>query len=1669
MYPQPGHYPYGQQPPPPQPPPPQYQPYPPPHPHPHQSAPPVSNSAPPPPFAPWSGYPPPQSQSQPQRPIYQPQTQHRPGMPDPPTSAARPSSGLGYNNPYPPPQPPATYGTSTTAPNPYFNKYNPTSPQQPLGSPASPNAPGGGTTTIGAFGGVSKPPNSNGSVSSAGGVSSSPLYKAEMTETQVQNWTTNKNQQNVKVEVVGDDYNRNQNQQNIKVEIAETPSSSSSLSTSMPRPSLTTPPKSASLTSPPYFGTGSQNQKETSSLPTLDVQAQIQQQLERQSQLKAIQHSRGNSATGVPIVPTQSPMGNKNGPYEASPLPSMGEDGLQPTPVEYQSSLTDITPAQSYNAKNESSLTTLDPATSASSGLHARKQQPYSGSSSASNGSYTASPSDIEHQSALTEIDATLNATLSGRGSGPTSVSSQSNSGYQNFGSRPAYPSAIEEQSSLTEIDTLPHPIEEQSSLTELDNLPHPIEEQSSLTELDHLPHPIEAQSSLTELDTLPYGLEEQSALTELDDLPSTLEAQSSLTEVDSLPHALSEQSSLTTVDEVTSEASKAGDTATTVDSVSPVSSLKKSTPVLGEDAAASFSMSNWTMPTEFSGPTDWPDAEEQQNKHDTEETASSPPGSGHHARSPAMHINTSTKGLERSDSNNSGSILIPLSPTTAASSGSNSPWNTLSPSNSFKKKTLPLGKTPVPPPKPASMLAAKKNSSGSSGPQAGYAGAKLTVSEEINLTGIVPPAPAPSATPDALIYEHDEDDKGSLEDGDDEDLEPSLLDDGVSAFIKELQSSIPLSRSGSGTSAAGLLRKDKKDDSTLKQIDSSGSGSRRSQQETVVVAARELPEPRAVPVVKKEVVAPAPPPPPPPVHDEMADGGFDLQQLEATQFEWTFTESEQSTYERIFGLWERPAEDCVSADIAGKVFMTLGLQTEDLRKIWQLLNPDDRPILSRTQFIAGLHLVNCQVVGYELPDDLPDELMMSAAAVGRIVIPARPTQGPSIILPGATDFHEPVSNEYSSSSSQPPYIARPVSPKLQSTAVTPSPMQQPTGSNFMFAYSGLPSYNSAVEQPSPIPSYMDAKTAEPVYQAYPYQQQQQQQQQLQQQQQSQPSYNDALSPGLRPTSPMPRSVSPRPTSTFGTKSGSNSNASSNNDIFLAFPTDYKPGPHALHNPGAEAPIRLSFDDDEDLDFVNNNNNNKRNSSLPFAPVSSSTATTMNSNGSSSSSVAPVPVKPVNHHSVDNPALYASPPDAWDHDAAPPELDVEGNYIRYRSDFKNDMTVSASVTANHPINPKSGIFYFEIFIESFKGNSAISVGIASKALRKNCQVGWDLNSWGYHSDDGFLYFGNGKQNIQYSYDYGEGFTVGCGVNFLDRSIFFTLNGEQQGVAFKFLKDSIPLYPAIGLSQAGTEINANFGDQTFLFDIVGYKKAVMSKPIRQQPFLVWSDGQRNDKVFSILGDGLSVIASGSDAGCIRGPKVSPRDKNVFYFEITILYLPKSELGTLMIGICGKDQKMTDILGWKPNSYGYSSESGDFLSISSDRSSMNAKSLSGKMKARARGPPFRSGSVVGCGLDFASRELFFTINGECLGQAFFDLDVLDCFPCVSVVDGGGGGVGGPLSMLREDPSGSSTAIRTNSLNGAAVGSSERTGFEFKANFGQFPFMFDLQAFEASEGQA
>ncbi|KAF9371735.1 hypothetical protein CPB97_001758 [Podila verticillata] len=1359
-----------------------------------------------------------------------------------------------------------------------------------------------------------------------------PLYKAEMTESQAITWQQKQQASNIKVEV---------------------PSSN------IPPSSPVAPNRPFALSSPssgPYPHQQSQQ----------DIQAQIQIELQRANQLKALHHNRRSSSIG-------------GGP--ASPLPSWTQPySGGPTPVE---PLTDSNPISPQASLQDPSF----------SGTSDRPTRPYSygggnleinfgPSAIEEQSSLTeiSAPSAIEHQSSLTEVDSSVSA------SRPSYTPNHPHPNHPNRNKyQQQYPSAIENQSSLTEVDGLPDLIEE-SSLTEVDNLPTALGEESSLTEVDNLPTALGEQSSLTAVDDLPNALHEQSSLTVVDDLPHALHEQSSLTVVDDLPHALHEQSSLTAVDDI--PCSKEQSSLTTVDEpsankppkrnpslhIAPTSpetysiptSPTTASPEIQPSAPSIFSMSNWTMPTEVAPP------EDIDTNRAFEATLKSPFGSLH-KRSPATMLDTSAETQD--------DVLIPV-----ASHITQEPSN-----NSFIRP-----EPPVPAPKPASLLA-KLN------PQSGLAGAALTVSEEIHLA-MLPSTPIEPKTEQTITHfevkEVTEESEEETQESEEE--EGTGRDDGVSAFIRELQSSITVSRSDSGSSLVAAARAKERVANQVTRTDSTSS--RTSQLAREVISPKSVGSSDSLDAPTSDLSR----------HDSVSDRydssqSFEYAQLDAAQFEWTFTESEQAAYERIYSLWERPAEECVSSDIAGKVYMTLGLKNTDLFRMWQLINPDEMSVLSRTYFIAGLHLVNCKVVGYELPAELPDELMLSAAAVGRITVPPRPVQGPNTIV--------------------------------ASVASPPQPMHSPVLDKASQGISSfMPNYNLSFSPPE----------SGEIYEAYPVLPSaveiEQQRQQIQQQE-PKATY--------RPYQAM--SPPPKPAKTNGYANLS-SNSPPNSDTVV------RPGPHAVHNMG----MAVYYDEEPQRDerqpkvSTMTSGSTSRNFTTTTTTITTATTptttTTLNNSTSQASQVAKE-----NSYSIHNVALYASPPDAWDHDAAAPELDVEGNYIKYRSDFKNDMTVSASVTANHPINPKSGVFYFEIMIDRFKGNSPISIGIASKDLRKNLQVGWDLNSWGYHSDDGFLYFGNSQQNIAFEFGYAEGDTVGCGVNFLEKTVFFTLNGDMLGVAFKFLKDTIPLYPAIGLSQAGTEINANFGDQTFLFNIVEYKKRVSGKPLISQPKITWNAGTRNDKVFQVLADGLSVIASGKDAGCIRGPKLSPRDKDVFYFEVTILYMPTTELGTIVVGICGKNQSMTETLGWNSNSYGYSGECGDFLSVSSNRSSLNARSQSGKMKARARGPPFKSGSVVGCGVDFASRELFFTLNGECLGQAFYELDVLDCFPCVSVVDAGGSGVGGPLSMLQEPSSRNSSSNRQTSSSRA----NDRAGFEFKANFGQFPFLFDLPAFEASEG--
>lgn len=58
-------------------------------------------------------------------------------------------------------------------------------------------------------------------------------------------------------------------------------------------------------------------------------------------------------------------------------------------------------------------------------------------------------------------------------------------------------------------------------------------------------------------------------------------------------------------------------------------------------------------------------------------------------------------------------------------------------------------------------------------------------------------------------------------------------------------------------------------------------------------------------------------------------------------------------------------------------------------------------------------------------------------------------------------------------------------------------------------------------------------------------------------------------------------------------------------------------------------------------------------------------------------------------------------------------------------------------------------------------------------------TGWEKQSYGYHADDGCVFSSSGTGQA-YGPTFSTGDTVGCGLNLVDRSIFYTKNGMNIG-------------------------------------------------------------------------------------------------------------------------------------------------------------------------------------------------------------------------------------------------------------------------------------------------
>jgi SPRY domain len=131
---------------------------------------------------------------------------------------------------------------------------------------------------------------------------------------------------------------------------------------------------------------------------------------------------------------------------------------------------------------------------------------------------------------------------------------------------------------------------------------------------------------------------------------------------------------------------------------------------------------------------------------------------------------------------------------------------------------------------------------------------------------------------------------------------------------------------------------------------------------------------------------------------------------------------------------------------------------------------------------------------------------------------------------------------------------------------------------------------------------------------------------------------------------------------------------------------------------------------------------------------------------------------------------------------------------------------------------------------------SVAIGIAECTFPlSGCMPGWDMQSYGYHGDNGHAYHGSGGQrrrrrqldgeDLAFGPKYGVNDTVGCGIDYHKRSIFFTFNGTFLGYAFQDLAidmlSTTVFFPVVGID-TNCPIYCNFGyKDPFSFDLTSY--------------------------------------------------------------------------------------------------------------------------------------------------------------------------------------------------------------------------------------------------------
>jgi hypothetical protein len=307
-----------------------------------------------------------------------------------------------------------------------------------------------------------------------------------------------------------------------------------------------------------------------------------------------------------------------------------------------------------------------------------------------------------------------------------------------------------------------------------------------------------------------------------------------------------------------------------------------------------------------------------------------------------------------------------------------------------------------------------------------------------------------------------------------------------------------------------------------------------------------------------------------------------------------------------------------------------------------------------------------------------------------------------------------------------------------------------------------------------------------------------------------------------------------------------------------------------------------------------------------------------------------------------------------------------------------------------PGNPN--VLYYELQFVNDGGTHSCSFGFGGAKTEATYMCGWTWDSVGYHSNQGNLgCHPHPGHNSNIGPPWRTGDVVGAAIDRERNVIFFTFNGRKLK-ELSFPDCSVYTAAALAFDTGSTteKVRLNFGDLPFRYGAPNANPFPDNDP-RCSKLIDWPSAfviQRN----SVHPNRASAAALDLDTYKLR-PLRNPdgTESSVLYYEVTLLSDGEQHLSSASLGLGTRSSRGERTPGWERGCIGWHGDDGRLY-------------CAGRLgNGTEYGPQWKAGDVLGCGLNRATKTVFFVRNGERLRE--IDVaDIADGLCCALVAFGG-----------------------------------------------------------------